>query len=173
MFLRASLPETHMSQDSKDFVKLGTGLVATMSALVLGLLIASAKGSYDTQRNDLTQISSDVIVLDRILADYGSETTEARDLLRRSVARALDEMWPKSRARPKDLEPRAPSDAVLDKIDQLAPQNDAQRALKMQALTLSINLAHTRWLAAETGSSIPLPILVVLVFWLSIIFVSF
>ena len=58
MFLRASLPEHHLSADSKDFMKLGMGLIATMAALVLGLLIASAKSSYDIQRNELTQISS-------------------------------------------------------------------------------------------------------------------
>ena len=63
MFLRASLPENHLSADSKDFVKLGMGLIATMAALVLGLLIASAKSSYDTQRNELTQISANIIAL--------------------------------------------------------------------------------------------------------------
>src|SRR5262245_26296048 len=174
MFLRASLPEHHLSPDSKDFVKLGTGLVATMSALVLGLLIASAKGSYDTQRGDLTQIASNIIVLDRLLAHYGPETKEARDLLRRSVVLALERMWPERRLQPGEFEPGAPSEALYDKIHHLAPQTDAQRSLKAQALTISINVAHTRWLQVEqAGSSIPLPILAVLVFWLSIIFVSF
>src|SRR5215475_3932836 len=92
MFLRASLPEHHLSADSKDFVKLGTGLIATMAALVLGLLIASAKSSYDTLRGELTQVSANVILLDRLMAHYGPETSEARHLLRDSVLRALDRM---------------------------------------------------------------------------------
>src|SRR5215472_12042096 len=114
MFLRASLPEHHLSADSKDFVKLGMGLIATMAALVLGLLIASAKSSYDTQRNELTQISASIIVLDRLMANFGPDTKEARDLLRRSVVRALDQAWPENRSRAAQLEPGAPSEALYE-----------------------------------------------------------
>ena len=175
MFLRASLPEHHLSADSKDFMKLGMGLIATMSALVLGLLIASAKSSYDIQRNELTQIAANITVLDRLMANYGPETKEARDLLRRSVVRALDQMWPENRSRAAQLEPGVPSEALYDKMYRLSPQNEDQRLLKSQALTISVNLRQTRWLEVEqrTGSSIPTAVLVVLIFWLAIIFVSF
>jgi hypothetical protein len=175
MFLRASLPEHHLSADSKDFMKLGMGLIATMAALVLGLLIASAKGSYDIQRNELTQISTNIIVLDRLMANYGPETKEARDLLRRSVVRALHQMWPENRSRAAQLEPGAPSEALYDKIYRLSPQNEDQRLLKSQTLTISVSLRQTRWLEVEqrTGSSIPKVVLAVLIFWLAIIFVSF
>jgi hypothetical protein len=91
IFIRATLPQNHLSADSKDFVKLGMGLVATLCALVLGLLIASAKGSYDAQSNELTQMSAQVVLLDRVLAHYGPETKERRDLLRVSVVRILDQ----------------------------------------------------------------------------------
>ena len=74
MLLRATLPQHHLSADSTDIVKLGTGLVATMSALILALLTASTKSSYDTQRSDLTQMAVNVVLLDRALASYGSET---------------------------------------------------------------------------------------------------
>jgi len=174
MFLRASLPEHHLSTDSKDFVKLGMGLIATMAALVLGLLIASAKNSYDTLRSELTQVSANVILLDRLMAHYGPETSEARDLLRRSVVHAVDQMWPEKRSRPGQLEPGAASEDLYDRIQQLSPQNDAQRLLKPQLLTLSVTVAQTRWLVGEQRqSSIPMPVLAVLVFWLAIIFVSF
>jgi hypothetical protein len=173
MILRASLPESHLSTDSKDFVKLGMGLIATMSALVLGLLIASAKSSYDIQRNELTQISANIIVLDRLMANFGPETKDARDLLRRSVARALDQMWPENRSRAAQLEPGTPS--LYDTLYRLSPKNEDQRLLKSQALTIGINLRQTRWLEVEQqmGSSIPMPVLAVLIFWLAIIFVSF
>jgi hypothetical protein len=72
------LPEHHMNADSKDVVKLGIALIATMSALVLGLLIASAKGSYDAQSGEVSQMSANIIQLDRILTRHGSETKEAR-----------------------------------------------------------------------------------------------
>ena len=127
MFLRVSLPEHHLSTDSKDFVKLGMGLIATMAALALGLLIASAKNSYDIQRNELTQISASIIVLDRLMANYGPETKEARDLLRRSVVHTLDEMWPEQRSQAAQLEPGVSSDALYDKIYRLSPQNEDQR----------------------------------------------
>jgi len=93
IFLRAVLPEQHLSADSKDTVRLGMGMVATMAALVLGLLVASAKNFYDTQNSDLTQLSANVILLDRVLAHYGPETKEARDLLRGAVTRSLDLIW--------------------------------------------------------------------------------
>ena len=70
---RRALPDHHLSADSQDVVKLAMGLVATMSALVLGLLISSAKSSYDAQTADLTQISSRIIFQDRVLAHYGPE----------------------------------------------------------------------------------------------------
>ena len=175
MFLRASLPEHHLSTDSKDFVKLGTGLIATMAALVLGLLIASAKNSYDIQRNELTQVSASIIVLDRLMSNYGPETKEARDLLRRSVVHTLDEMWPEQRSQAAQLEPGVSSDALHDKIYRLSPHNEDQRLLKSQASTILLNLRQTRWLEVEQrrGSSIPKAVLAVLIFWLAIIFVSF
>ena len=76
-FIRTNLPEHHLSGESKDALKLGIGMIATLSALVLGLLIASAKSNFDTMNNGLKQAGSRVILLDRVLAQYGPETREA------------------------------------------------------------------------------------------------
>src|SRR5215471_16949280 len=76
--LRRLLPEDHLSADSKDTIKLAMGLVATMSALVLGLLVSSAKGSYDTERSEVIQMAAKVAFLDRVLATYGPQVAEAR-----------------------------------------------------------------------------------------------
>src|SRR5690348_10834646 len=86
MLLRVLLPEKHLSPESKDVVKLGMGLIGTMTALVLGLLVASAKSSFDTQRNGVAQLAGNVILLDRALAHYGGEAKDARAMLRTSVA---------------------------------------------------------------------------------------
>jgi len=94
MLLRGSLLQDHVSSDSKDTVKLGMGLVSTMSALVLGLLVSSAKSFYDTQSAELNQLSADVVAVDRLLAHYGPETKDARDMLYRSVVNQLERMWP-------------------------------------------------------------------------------
>ena len=146
MFLRTILPEHHLSPDSKDVVKLGMGLIATMAALVLGLLVASAKNSYDTQRSGLTQMSANIMLLDRVLTHYGPETKDTRDLLRRSVVRVLDQMWPEDRSHPAQLEPTAAgAEPLYDTIQALSPQNEAQRSLQAKALGISTDIAQTRY----------------------------
>src|SRR5215475_2965190 len=86
LFLRGMLPEHHLSSESKDVVKLAMGLIATMAALVLGLITASAKRSFDAQNSEMVHSAADIIRLDRALAQYGPETKEIRDLLKRAVA---------------------------------------------------------------------------------------
>jgi len=175
MFAHRLLPEEHLSGDSKDVVKLGIALIATMSALVLGLLVASAKSAFDTRSNQLVQASADIILLDRALARYGPETKEARSLLQRSTASTLERFWPAEGAKPIAIDPGAsPVEALYDKIQELSPQSEAQRSVQSQALTQTLDLGQRRLLLFEgLGSSIPVPFLVVLVFWLCIIFASF
>jgi hypothetical protein len=172
IWLRAVLPRTELTDDSRDVVKLGVGLIATMSALVLGLLIASAKSSFDTQNNELTEMASRVVVLDRILVHYGPEAKEARDLLRNSVVQSLDLVLAKDLG-PSQVGP--PSGELLyDKIQGFSPKDDAQRSMQAQALSLLIGLLQTRWLMAEQRvNSASTPLLIVLIFWLTIIFLSF
>jgi hypothetical protein len=175
MFVHSKLPEDHLSSDSKDVVKLGVALIATMSALVLSLLISSAKTAFDTRSNQLVQAAADIVLLDRALARYGPETKEARSLLQRDVAETVERFWPENGAKRIAIASGAsPAEAMYDKVDELAPQNEAQRALRSQALTLAVNVGQMRLLMLEhMGSSIPLPFLVILVFWLCIIFASF
>ncbi|MCJ9700136.1 DUF4239 domain-containing protein [Bradyrhizobium sp. SHOUNA76] len=171
------LPGHHLSPDDKDVVRLGTGLIGTIAALVLGLLIASAKGSYDTQSTQVTHMTSNVVVLDNLLAEYGPETNVVRDLLRRSVVVLADRMWREKRAEVAQAAPfeaSAASDAFFTKLQQLSPQNDAQRSLQARAVQIATDLAQTRLLLfAQTNNSIPMPFMVVLIFWLTIIFGSF
>jgi hypothetical protein len=146
-----------------------------MAALVLGLLVASAKGSYDTQSTELTEMSAKVVLLDRFLAHYGPETKETRDLLRGAVVRILDRTWSKDRTSPSQLElPSVGNEAIYDKIQGLSPKDDTQRSLQAQALSIAIGLGQTRWLMYEQSvTSVSLPLLVVMVLWLTIIFISF
>ena len=175
MLLRTMLPEEHLSTDTKDVVMLGVALIATMAALVLGLLIASAKNTYDTRSSQLLQVSADIILLDRVLAHYGAETKDARATLQSSVVAAMEQFWPANRDRPATIDRRASSvESLYDKIQQLSPQSEAQRSLQNQALTMALDLGRTRVLLfAKLDNSIPVPFLVVLVFWLCIIFASF
>src|SRR5262244_2543832 len=175
LVLARILPAHHLSEESKDIVKLGMGLVGTMAALVLGLLVASAKGSYDAQIADLTQLSANIVLLDHLLAEYGPETKEARASLRNAVVRFLDQIWSKGGARASGLQPPlAPAETVYAKIQGLSPKDDAQRSLQSQALSIAMDLRKTRWLMYEQETrSVSLPLLVILVLWLTIIFISF
>ena len=178
MFVRNALPGHHVSDESKDAVKLGIGMIATMAALVLALLIASAKGNFDTMNSGIRQAGSRVILLDRVMTHYGPETMEARDLLRRSLTSVIARLWPEDKigqAVAKAPEGRVNIEAVQDKLRQLSPRNDAQRWLQSRALQISGDIAEGRWLLIEQigQSSVPMPFLVMLVFWLTVIFTSF
>jgi hypothetical protein len=175
MAIHALLPEHHLNAESKDVIKLGMGLIATMSALVLALLTSSAKGSYDMQRNEVTQVAANVILLDRVLEHYGPETKEARDLLKLSVAGMIDRIWPISTVGTAKLGPTTTSgELFFDKIQELTPKNEVQHSLQAQALSLSIGIGQARLLLFEQGSrSIPMPFLVLLIFWVTVIFLSF
>jgi hypothetical protein len=175
LLARTLLPEHHLSTESKDVVKLAMGLIGTMAAIALGLLVATAKSSYDTRKSELTQMSANFISIDRGLAHYGPETQEARDLLRRSVAREIDRIWPGQSGSPVTADPAAIGMGdFYDKIQDLEPHSDAQRTLKDQTVRISLEVAQARWLLFQQGeSSIPVAFMVILIFWLSIIFASF
>jgi hypothetical protein len=174
MVLRALLPEHHLSQDSKDVVKLGMGLIGTITALVLGLLIASAKSSYDSQRAGLAQLSANVVMLDRALAHYGPEAKETREQLRQNIAGMIDQLWPEDRKQGGRVEPTTTSEGLYERLQGLSPKTDSQRFLQSAALKTGVDIAQARWLlAAQKSSAIPVPFLVVMVFWLALLFASF
>ena len=174
-WLRRLLPEHHLSGDTKDTVKLAMGLVATMSALVLGLLVSSAKGSYDTTRTQVIQMAAKAAFFDRILALYGPESAEARSQLRAAVEEAVKHMWPEEQGLPVRLAPNPqPGDAVYNALARLSPGDDEHRSLKNQAMNVAADLGQLRaLLLAETVASISKPLLVVVVCWLVVIFFSF
>lgn len=175
MSIRSALPQQHLSPDSKDAVKIAMALVSTMCALVLGLLIASAKSSYDTQNNELTDVSSKLILLDRVLAHYGPEAKEAREELRNTAVNALDYMWATGEIGPPQSAPvSTSSEALYDKVQALSPKDDAQRTVHSEALSLVFALGQTRWLMYEQRArSGSVPLLMVLIFWLTTLFISF
>jgi hypothetical protein len=175
MFLRGVLPQSHLSDDSKNAVTMTMTLVATMSALVLSLLISSAKNSYDAQSAELTEFSAKVVLLDRVLANYGPDTTEPRNLLRSAVAGALERIWSKERSGASQLAPQvAATESLLDSIEKLSPEDDNHRSLQTRARNIAFDLRLTRWLMYEQGtSSISLVFFTVLVFWLAALFMSF
>jgi hypothetical protein len=173
--VRRYLPEDHLSADSKDAVKLAMGLVATMTALVLGLLVSSAKGTYDTARSEVIQMAAKVAFLDRVLALYGPEAAEARGELRAAVADAARRIWSTDPRRASQLAPNQQAgDALYISIQRLSPQDDTQRALKAQIANLMMDLGQLRsLLVAQSIPSISKPMLIILISWLVVIFFGF
>ncbi len=175
MLLRRMLPQHHLSTETKDTVKLAMGLIGTMVALVLGLLIAAAKDKYDKEAAGVTQMAAKIIFLDRILANYGPEAKEVRDLLKQMVELVTNRMWPDKPSTEAQLDPSASrAEAVYVAIQGLSPRNDVQTMFKSQAQSAAFDLGQTRWQEFEqANSSISVPLLYILTFWLSILFISF
>jgi hypothetical protein len=174
-FVRRHLPEHHLSADSKDAVKLAMGLVATMTALLLGLLISSAKGSYDTQRSEVIQMAAKVAFLDRVLILYGPESADTRARFHGAVSEAIRGMWPEEQGRLVESRSTVPGgDEVYFAIQRLSPRDDAQRNLKAQAATIAADLGQLHaLLLAQSVASISKPLLIAVVSWLGILFLSF
>ena len=173
--LRRVLPAEHLSAESKDAVKLALGLIGTMTAILLGLLISSAKGAFDNTQSEVIQMAAKVALLDRVLTLYGPETAETRRALRDAIADGVRRTWPAERSGPVRLEPNPQmGDAVYVAISRLAPRDDAQRALKTEAANLMVQLAEIRaLLQAQAVSSVSKPLLIALMIWLVVIFLGF
>jgi hypothetical protein len=173
--LRNALPQHHLSKDSQDVVRLGVGLIATISALVLGLLIAAAKSSSDTQTGQVKQITADMILLDNLLGQYGPEARPIRAQMRSLIGPFADRIWhEKDEATAAPFEANASAEKVYLAIQALSPQSDIQRSLQARAVQISTDLVQTRLLLfVQSDNKIPGPFLAILAFWLVIIFASF
>jgi hypothetical protein len=174
LVLQLALPERRLSEDSKDIVKVVTGVIATLSALVLGLLIASAKSSYDAVEAEFKQVAAKVIVVDRLLVQYGPGAKEARDLLRNAYAAHVDRLFSAGSTAASALHDTSSMEQLDAKVQALMPVDDSQRALKASAQRVVADVAQARWLGfEEVTTKTPTAFLVVLVSWLAAMFAGF
>jgi len=173
--VRRRLPDDHLGSESRDAVKLAVGLVSTMTALLLGLLVGSAKGTYDTLRTEVIQMGGQIAYLDRILTAYGPEAAEVRALFRDTVTEQTHHMWPQEGETPRQLAPDGSSGHRIFSIVQgLSPRDDTQRGLKALATTLAASLGQLRaLLVSQAAPSIPAPLLVAVALWLLVVFFFF
>lgn len=176
IFVRRRLSGHHLSGDTRDVVRQGTALIATLASLVLGLLIASANSKYETQNSRIKQLIADTILLDNTLGLFGPEADDLRALLRRDVGFAADRIWSEGGlefGRPKPFEANSQGLAIYDEVLKLAPKTDAQRFYQTRAMDTLVDIGKTRLLLFTSASgTIPIPFLIVLVGWLALIFAS-
>jgi hypothetical protein len=176
-FMQRRLPEGHLGADSKEVVKLSMGVVATLAALVLGLLVASAKSTYDARESEINQITANVILIDSLLAKYGEDAQAARTSLRQAIPAVVDKIWREAQSVPLQSTPfkaAAEGEAFYQRVQELQPSNDIQRGLQARIVQVTNDLMQSRFLLfSHLGSSIPVPFLAVLLLWLIILFAGF
>ncbi|MGE0093559.1 MAG: hypothetical protein AB7M05_06600 [Alphaproteobacteria bacterium] len=175
------LPEHHLSDASKDVVKVAMAMTATMAALLISLMVSSAKSSFDDKDDALRQQAARTIMLDRLLAQYGPQTEGIRASLRMSAEDMLRTIW-HEKADSNDVEidlnslrqRRSGIESVQEQIFNLTPENDKQRDLKAQAISISFNIAEGHWqLVEQLEGRLQWAFLGMVMFWLTIVFVSF
>ena len=175
MCFRNVLSEHHLREDVRDVIKLSTGLIGTMAALVLGLLIASAKSSYDAKSTEIKQITANIILLDLELEQYGPDAQNLRIVLRKAIPPLIDQIWSEGdRVKFSPFMATIEAAEFVNKLRQLQPNNDSQRALQAELLSAVANLSKSRLsLFTQANDAIPAPFLVILILWLAVIFASF
>jgi hypothetical protein len=177
LWLGRLIPDRHRSAETWETVKLAIGLVATMTAVVLGLVTAAAKTSFDALSFAIKDSAAEVITLDRVLARYGPETREIRQALRDAVGRRLDLTWPqdgRQAARLESPETLHTLDDIVERVHALPTRDDNQRRHSARALQLCESLLKSRWVAATgAGHAVPVAFLVVVVFWLTVSFTTY
>ena len=171
MGLRAWLPGHHLSRETQDAVKLGMGIVATLTAMVLGLLVASARGSLAEKDTEVKQFCARSIQLDRALRQYGEAGGAARQKLRAFMAAKIDQLWPEPGRPPA---PNVDLDDVENQVRALLPEDESQRELRSDAMHIMSELQRMRWLIIEqVPSAMPLTVVGILIGWVSLLFASF
>jgi hypothetical protein len=178
MFLGRILPDDHLSADTKDVIKVAMAMIATLAALVLGLMTASASNSLESKETEMKSTATQILLLDRTLAKYGEETHEARALLKTILRARINEIWLEENNEIVEAERAISRDAGVDtvqvKLLELSPQNDTQRWLKSAALQITNDIAAARWsLFEQVDSRVKWPLLAAVVLWLAVIFTSF
>jgi hypothetical protein len=175
--VRAMLPSGHLSAEAKDVVVRGIGFVVTLAALVLSLLIASGKASYDEVGSRLRLLATEFVLVDRSLAQYGSETAPIRELLRRTMATGMHTIWPEVTPSAPMLERgtgREAIERVRTMVRELKPASEPQRILQSDALRELTEIERTGLLLIELKETrMPTAFLIIIVVWLLIVFFGF
>jgi len=171
----SALPKDHITADSKDTLKIASGMIATLVALVLGLLVASAKNSFDMVNAGSVASGSKIIYLDQMLSRYGPDAKPVREQLRKSLEALIARMWPEENngmSGTQALGNGSGLDRLQDLLDGLTPATEAQRQILAQARQVGGELQLSRWLAIEQSqTTLPTTFLVVLLCWLTMLFI--
>ncbi len=153
---------------------MGWGIIATMSALVLSLLVASSKNTFDSVNSQYTDKAAQIIALNHVLIQYGADADSVRNDLKSIVAASIKRDWPDepiASSVPAAPQHSNPMEGLYDELRKLKATTDEQHALLSDALQISRDLDMGRWLVIEQSkNSLPTALFVALVFWLTLLF---
>lgn len=174
LWLARRIPDHELDSHSRDSIKLAVGLIATMTALVLGLVTASAKSTFDSLSEAVKTSAIDLLTLDRTLARYGPEAAEIRAELKRAAGIRLELTWPSdssTASRQEVLQHASGPEEIGNRILALVPAEEVQTQLKGSAVAHAERMLEARWfLVSGTSGSVPLPFLAVLILWIAVSF---
>ena len=176
MALKRFLPQSLLEGGSKEAIRLGASFLATLAALVIGLMIASAKNTYDAQNSNIRQLGTNAVLVDQMLLKYGPAAREARTLLREIIPSATARIWQENIATKggSNFVVSSTGERFYDAIEGLKPANEEQTSLKARIIQITTEMGRTRLLVfTQNDNAIPVPFFIVLVFWLVLIFASF
>ena len=176
MGLRRHLAADCLDAPAKEVIRLGAGFLATLSAVLISLMIASAKDSYDSQNAHFRTLAAYLVETDQLLVQYGPEATEVRILMRQALPAAVDRIWREKQSGWQDSAFTAASlaEQLGGTIAALSPKTDAQRALRRRLEEASKSIADTRLLMFADGeTAIQAPFLLILMFWLAVVFAGY
>jgi len=187
--VQKGLPAHHRAQETVDAIRLILTMLLTLSGLVLGLLITSAKGRHDERTGNLERFAVDLVELDQRLRQYGPDAVSIRAELRRYTAAAIASTWPHE-PRPIGTYPKPeeigdtnsieslPLGNILAGIDHrielLQPMDTYHRQTAERLRARAADNLQQRWrLITSAHGTISGPFLMALVFWLVVIFAIF
>jgi hypothetical protein len=171
-FCQRFFPSHHLTKESQDSVKLGAGLIATMAALILGLLVSSSKGTYDRVNDLVNEVAANIISLDMALRNYGPQADSLRHSLSKRVITMRNDIWPQdSNVQEKGSAAFKKETSIFELIKMITDlngQDPASLQMKNSALQVATDLNKDRWqVVVESTSRLPLPLLVIPVFWIT------
>jgi len=176
MLIRRILPESHLSDETKGVVTLSMGVVGTLTALVLSLLIATASTTFNTRNQEITTLAANAIQLDRVLRSFGPDADDEREMLRNYMTMKLKDLFPQGRSKPvlENSKTIVLFEELEDRLAAMEGHSPHQQWLLSRAQALTAAVSEVRWLLIEQDVlGIPVPVLLVVLFWLCLLFVSF
>ena len=170
LFSETKLPTEHLQGDTHRVVRRVANLFVVMTSLVLGLMMNSARDTFETNNRDIRTLATELILLDRTMRALGPEADDARRHLVEYVQTSLKG----ANILQEDPQAEASLEAARTSLRAIRLSDEQKIALWNDARQLDRQVVRQRWVVLdEYGGTIPRPLITIVILWLAIIFASF